>query len=393
MSGMVNTGIITTKAGYDYPTAFSLWGVEEDSAMDRVIASGQFTMAHETKAFEQEFAEHMGMKHAVMVNSGSSANLIAIAALLHAGKLKPRDKVIVPALAWATTYAPLVQHDLDLILADCDGTWCAKPTEQLLDNSVGEIGLIVDVPILGQPGWGQHWQRFARERRIPLMVDCCEAMGSWMGPYGTRTMTGTTGLVNTFSFFHSHQLSAIEGGMVLTDDDELADIMRMLRNHGLARPPSEAASFDEQYDFRLMGYNVRPLEIHAAIAREQLKKLDGFRRHREQALNNFAVWAYGLPIGLQMKVWGTVPSPFGIPFTVKTKEKRAELVTALKANSIDCRLPTGGSFRKHKYGEPWANQPTPEADRIHDTGLFLGLAPWDISDKIQRAVEVMRQVL
>lgn len=380
---------------FQYPTAFTAWDELEADAIQRVIKSNRFTMGPEVEAFEGEFSQHMGMKHSVMVNSGSSANLIAVQALMldkrwnFSALLDDCREVMVPALAWATTYAPLVQNRFDLTLVDCDGTWCAVPPSEVPPNT----SLIIDVPILGNPGYGREWKKLADCHSIPLMVDCCESLGSWMGPYGTRTLTGTTGLVNTFSFFWSHQLSAIEGGMVLTNDDELAHLMRMLRNHGLNKPPYQADNFDEQYDFRIMGYNLRPLEMHAAIAREQLKKLETLRRHREQGLNNFITLATGLPIEVAAKIWGTVWSPFGIQFTVESRETRTRLVKAFKENGIDCRLPTGGSFTKHIYGAPWAGQPTPKADEIHSRGLFLGLAPYDITPKIERAVKVMRETL
>src|SRR5258708_2564130 len=112
---------------YWYPCAFSHWGGEERAAEERVIRSGKRTMGEEVAAFENEFAAYHKMKHAVMVNSGSSANLIVVAALFHKqdNPLKCGDKAIVPALAWSTTYAPLVQHGLELILSDVDGTWNA----------------------------------------------------------------------------------------------------------------------------------------------------------------------------------------------------------------------------------------------------------------------------
>ncbi|SRR6266851_525919 len=392
---------------YDYPTAFSLWGPEEHAALDRVLTSGKFTMGEVVAAFESEFAAFHKMKHAVMVNSGSSANLIAIATLFNKqdNPLKRGDKVIVPALAWSTTYSPLVQHGLELILADCDGTWNANDPHSCVGGLGGFPRLIVGCSILGNPGHLRWWQEAARATGAYFIEDNCESLGAQavanlpvdkhqrVSARGRDNfkLCGTFGLMNTFSLFWSHQLSAIEGGVVLTDDDECAKLCRMLRAHGWSRDVEPPQTFDQEYDFRLFGYNVRPLELHAAIAREQLKKLDGFRRQREQGLNNFATWAYGLPITLQRK--NGIQSPFGIAFTVESREVRQKLVTALRANGIDCRLPTGGSFTKHIYGKHWADQATPNADKIHETGMFLGLAPYDINDKIERAVDVMRGIL
>ena len=373
------------KKQWYYPTSFSAWGEEEHEAIQRVIASDQYTNAEEVLAFESEFAAYIGRKHAVFVNSGSSANLIAVAALFNKKEkpLKAGDKAVVPALAWSTTYAPLVQHGLDLVLADCDGTWNALP------RAPRDARMLVTVPILGNPC---HYDQHMNVKPEYWIDDCCESLGAWTGPFGTRKMVGSYGIMSTFSFFASHQLSAIEGGMVCTDDDEMNDLLRMLRDHGMTRYKNPT-TFDTKYDFRLFGYNVRGLEMHAAIGREQLKKLEEFRRHREQGLNNFKTWAIGLPIAFPYKYDSHVMSPFGINFLVKDTETRQRVVDALRGHDIDCRPPTGGSFLKHRYSAKWHDQSTPNADTIHDNGLFLGLAPFDISEKIHTAVEIIRGVV
>lgn len=375
-----------------YPTAFSSWGEEEKAAIARVLESNRFTMGSEVEAFESEFAEYHGMKHAIMVNSGSSANLIAVAALFHLKEnpLKRGDKAVVPALAWSTTYAPLIQHGLDLTLIDADDTWNAADDKNLSRN-VLTSKLIVGCSILGNPGYLEKWRAMARGLGAFYIEDNCESLGAWTGPYGKRKFCGTLGLMNTFSFFYSHQLSAVEGGMILTNDDECAHLCRLLRNHGNAGFVTKTTDFDESYDFQVFGYNVRPVEMHAAIAREQLKKLEGFRRQREQNRNNFELLTGGLPIRMQRRV--PVPSPFGMAFIVENKTQRAKLVTAFRANGIDCRLPTGGSFRCHKYGEQWANSITPVTDHIHSCGLFLGNAPVALDAEIEFAVKVMRDTL
>lgn len=368
---------------YHYPTAFSLWGAEERDAISRVHASGRYTMGPECEALEHEFAQYHKRKFAVGCNSGSSANLLAVAALFHlsSNPLKRHDRVVVPALAWSTTYAPLVQYGLDLVLADCDETWNASP-----DVDMDRVRLIVGCSILGNPAYLRGYAAVAEYRGIHFINDDCETLG---GRIDGRT-TGSFGLMATSSFFWSHQLSAIEGGMVLTDDAECYRLLKMLRAHGWSRDVEPPATFQDEYDFRLFGYNVRPLEMHAAIAREQLKKLDHFIYERLVNLNLFS--AYDLH-GVVGQRWLGMRSPFGIAFTVETPEIRQRLATALRAASIDCRLPTGGSFTKHRYGAPWRDQPTPNADRIHETGLFLGNAPFDISSQIEKAVKVMRSVL
>jgi CDP-6-deoxy-D-xylo-4-hexulose-3-dehydrase len=378
---------------WDFPTAFSLWDDSERAAIERVIKSGQFTMAGEVAALEREFADFHGLRHGIMVNSGSSANLIAVASLFHKKHqpLRRHDdswrglNAIVPALAWSTTYAPLVQHGLNLILADCDATWNAPiPSRAAMLPRVAVI-----CSILGNPCYGEEWEKLAIDDSIYLIEDNCESFGA-IDAQGQ--LCGTRGILSTFSFFYSHQISAIEGGMILTDNDELAGLCRMLRSHGWTRDIKKPERFEDEYDFQVMGYNVRPLEMHAAIAREQLKKTAQFQAARWANYVAFRNMTMRLPITLP--ALRGAPNPFGLHFTVNGgQECRRRLVGALRAAGIDCRLPTGGSLGRHCYGFPWANQPTPNADLIHDTGLFCGNAPYSIEEKIHRLAEVIRETL
>lgn len=373
----------TKRAEYDHPTAFSLWGDEERAAIDRVLTSGRLTMGDETEALEEEFALYHGRAHAIAVNSGSSANLVATAALFERSvrPLRRGYRAAVPALAWSTTYAPLVQRGMDLVLADCDGSWCAS------DMEFSDVQLIVGCSILGRPARLNELRDTARRRGVPFLEDNCESLGA-VSPHG---LAGTFGDLSTFSLFYSHQISAVEGGVILTDDDELATLCRMLRAHGWTRGLTEPTSIDDEYDFRVMGYNVRPLETHCAIARAQLRKLPAMIEVRRANLATFERLARDLPIILPRG--DGQPSPFGLQFCVAAPETRRRLAGALRAAGIDCRPPTGGSLRLHEYGARWRDQRTPAADRIHKTGMFLGCAPWNISDKIERAVDVMREAL
>lgn len=372
-----------------FPTAFSAWGIEEAEAIKRVIAGDWFTYGDEVAAFEHELATYHGRRHAVMVNSGSSANLIAVAALFNVKDrpLKRGDKALVPAIAWTTTYSPIVQHGMDLILVDVDDGWNADPYAAGLDPQ--DARLVVGCSILGNPAPLADWSTVAGILDAYFIEDNAESLGASLN----GKMCGTFGLMSTLSFFASHQISAIEGGAILTDDDECYRLCRMLRSHGWTRDVDPPQTFEDEYRFELFGFNVRPLELHAAIAREQLKKLPKFIEARRANYDLFthAVIDNGLPVTLPIPNGDM--SPFGLHFTVPSRDVRARLAGALREAGIDCRLPTGGSFRKHVYGAPWRDQQTPNADRIHETGMFLGNAPFDISDKIERAVAVMRETL
>lgn len=372
-----------------FPTAFFRWDEEERAAMARVIGSNRFTMGPEVAAFEEEVAAYHGRKYGLMVNSGSSANLLAVAALFYLANrpLQRGDTAVVPALAWSTTYAPLIQYGLQLQLADIDDTWNAPPALSITMVPRRPIPrLIVVASILGNPAYLEGWEKLARDAGAYLIEDNCESIGA-------RTvdgkLTGTAGIASTLSFFWSHQLGAIEGGMVLTDDEEVITICRMLRDHGLTRTlPGAPAG----YDFQLFGYNLRPMETHAAVGRAQLAKLPEFMAARSENQHYFVrrVWSAGLP--LRFPVPRGDVSPFGVAFEVDP-EKRPLLDTALKEVGIDSRPPTGGSFLRHAYGAPWRDQRTPRADAVHDAGMFIGNPPYCVTEPYDRAVEVMKKVL
>jgi CDP-6-deoxy-D-xylo-4-hexulose-3-dehydrase len=386
---------------WDYPTAFSCWNNLENEAIARVVASGQFTMSREVEAFEHEFAKFHGMRYGIMTNSGSSANLIAVAALF-AKRDKPLqgstrqhpipDKAIVPAVAWSTTYAPLVQHGLDLVLADVDETWNAPVLDWLPMN----VKLVVGCSILGNPGYLHEWKQVADRMGAYFIEDNCESFGA-ITPGGKRC--GTYGIMNTFSFFYSHQISAIEGGMILTNDEELKNLCRILRAHGWTRDvwydpfgnPARPPRFELEYDFTHFGYNVRPLEMHAAVARVQLRKQVEFTHERRNNAQLFRNMTGELPITHQQ--WRGVANPFGMPFLCRDAEERRRVVERLRVNGVDARLPTGGSFLRHRYGERWRDQSTPRADDIHSRGIFLGNAPFEIDRKLSLARAAMKETL
>jgi CDP-6-deoxy-D-xylo-4-hexulose-3-dehydrase len=371
---------------YEFPTGHSHWDKLEREAINRVLDSEWVTMGEETAALESEFAAYIGRKYAVATNSGSAANQIATAALFHLkdNPLRVGDRAVVPAIAWATTFAPLVQSGLDLRVADTDATWNAVP---LIVTSTPVPRLIVTCPVLGNPAYYAGWEKAAAVTKAYLIEDACESLGASVD----GKLCGTFGLMSTFSGFYSHQLSAIELGLVGTNDAECYRLLRMLRSHGWTRDVQKAETFDDEYRFEIFGFNCRPSEVNSAVARVQLRKLPGFIAERRHNYQHFIGLTKDLDI-TPVRENGFM-SPFGFQFSVTDNATRLRLVTALRAASIDCRLPAGGSFLRHPYSARWQNQSTPNADRIHDTGMFLGNPPWPAPDLIERAVAVMRLVL
>jgi CDP-6-deoxy-D-xylo-4-hexulose-3-dehydrase len=262
-----------------FPLATSSWDEREYAALQGVISSGRFTMGPLVAQFEREFAAHFGAGYGVMVNSGSSANLIAIAAAV----LDPRsdlnagDEVLVPAVSWATTYYPLSQYGLTLKFVDID----PDTLNMDLDLAAAAIGpktkAIFAVNLLGNPNDFARLTALVAEHDLLLFEDNCESLGATFD----GKAAGTFGQMGTFSAFYSHHISTMEGGVILTDDEQLHQILTSLRAHGWTRelPPENFVHdksgdpFEDLFRFVLPGYNVRPLEMSGALGIEQLKKV------------------------------------------------------------------------------------------------------------------------
>ena len=383
-----------------YELAASTWGEEEKAAAKRVIDSGFTTMGAEVRAFEKEFAAYFGAKHGIMVNSGSSANLIAVAAFCYKTQspLKPGDEVIVPTVSWATTYHPLQQYGLKLRFVDIDLHTLNMDASQLEAALTPKTKAIVAVSILGNPAPLDVIRAFADKHSLLFLEDNCESMDAQLN--GRKC--GTFGDLNTFSFFFSHHISTMEGGIVLTDNDELADLCRAMRAHGWTRDLSEGSPIYsrktsdhyEAYRFILPGYNVRPLEIEAAIGREQLKKLPGFTAVRRKNLALFQSLFDGDDRFIIQRENGS-SSSFCFPIILNPAKNpdRQAVFKALAEADIGFRIITGGNFLRHDvlrfYDYDVVGGGAPNADAAHDYGFFVGNHPYDLEPQIRRLRDVL----
>lgn len=289
---------MTTSETSPYRLAADTLGTEEIEAAKRVLDSGLLTMGRHVREFEAEFADWVGVEHAVMVNSGSSANLLAVDSLLRSSfgppPLLPGDEVIVPGLAWPTTVWPLAQLGLVPVFADVDRETLAIDLESA-ESVIGPRtrGMFLIHP-LGRAIDLQKYGDFCASNNLHLIEDCCESLGAhWSGAH-----VGTMGLAATFSFYFSHHISTIEGGMIVTNELALADDLRGLRAHGWIRDRSDKddwttnyPEFDPRFLFASVGYNVRPTEIQARIGSIQLRRLDEMLTTREELATTVCEWA------------------------------------------------------------------------------------------------------
>ncbi|HEY0838536.1 MAG TPA: DegT/DnrJ/EryC1/StrS family aminotransferase [Azospirillum sp.] len=382
-----------------YELAAPSWGTEEIEAMQRVIASGRFTMGEQVAAFEGEFAAYFGMKHGVMVNSGSSANLVAVAALFYKKDrpLQRGDEVIVPAISWATTYHPLQQYGLKLRFVDVELDTLNIDVSKLEQALTPKTRAIVAVSILGNPAALDVMRAFADAHGLYFIEDNCESMDAELN--GKKA--GTFGDLNTFSFFFSHHISTMEGGMILTDDLELAHLCRSMRAHGWTRdlpadtPLYERRSSDhfEAYRFILPGYNVRPLELEGAVGREQLKKLPSMTAQRRRNLKLFQELFAGDERFIVQRENGTSSAfSFTIVLNPARNPDREKVFAALKAADIGFRIITGGCFLRHdvlKHYDYDTVGAIENAYLAHDLGFFVGNHPHDLTPQITRLRDVL----
>jgi len=382
-----------------YELAASSWGDEEIAALQRIIAGGKFTMGAEVQAFEQEFANYFGKRHAVMVNSGSSANLIAVASLFYKSErpLARGDEVIVPAISWSTTYHPLQQYGLKLKFVDVEPETLNIDADQLEAALTPRTRMIVGVSILGNPAPLDRLRAFADHHGLIFLEDNCESMDAELG--GRKA--GTFGDIGTFSFFFSHHVSTMEGGMLLTDDTELAQLAHSLRSHGWTRGlPDDSGLFErhddehfEAYRFILPGYNVRPLEFCGAVGREQLKKLPAMTAVRRQNLAMFqAKFAKDPRFTVQRENGRSSAFSFTIVLNPEQTPNRDRVFAALREAEIGFRIITGGCFLRHEVVKHYDYETVGDlanAKAVHDYGFFVGNYPHDLTAQIARLREVL----
>jgi len=324
---------------------------------DFVMTTPFFSMGAECAKFEKAFSEKQGRKYSVLVNSGSSANLLLIQALLNVGKLKKGDVVGISALTWATNVMPLIQLGLTPRALDVELDTLNVSHETLLKNL--DLDALFITNALGFCGDLQSIEKTCKDKDILFIEDNCESLGS--KAYGK--LLGNFGLASTFSFYLGHHISTIEGGIVCTDDKELYDALLMARAHGWDRQLDEETKstlregrdpFYSLYTFYDLGYNLRPTEITGFLGNEQLPFWDEIVSARDR---NFR--KYNLDFKLDHM---EIISAFSIPcFKDKSKFTGVEIRPIISGNI------TEQPFYKKYVGE----ENCPNATYIHQNGFYF----------------------
>lgn len=382
-----------------YPLSCDTWGTEEVDAIQKVIKSGRYTMGEEVYAFEKQFAEYMDVPYAKMVNSGSSANLLMIGSAIYNPqyRLKPGDSVIVPAVSWSTTYFPLQQYGLKLIFCDVDLHTLNLDVEEVKKAVAAfKPAAVFTVNLLGNPSNLKELRSICEENDMHLFEDNCESFGAELD--GKKT--GALGDMGTHSFFFSHHLQTMEGGMILCHYEDEAQYIDSMRAHGWIRTlPNEnfickktGDPFEDSFKFVLPGYSVRPLDMSGAIGQVQLSKWPAMMEERRKNAKYFK--EKFKEIVITQEEHGT-SSWFGFS-VIHPDIDRKILTNALQAAQVEIRPIVAGNFLRNpviRYLDYEVVGTLPNADTIHDHGFFLGNDSVDIKDKIDLAYDVINYEL
>ena len=356
-----------------------------------VLLSRNITMSNITKKFEIEFAKFVGSKFALMVNSGSSANLLAAFALINPKKknrLKLGDKFLVPATCWSTSLWPMIQCGLQPKFIDVNiNTYCLDESLLKIEKDK-KIKAIMNIHILGNSPNMDELIKFKNKNDMFLIEDTCEALGS---KYKSKYL-GTFGDFGTYSFYYSHQITSGEGGMIVCQNKEDYDLIHTLRAHGWDRGLNQNKK-KNNFNFINSGFNLRPLDLTAAIGLSQLKRLKNMMRIRDKNRNLIINKIKGSnKWNNQFKFFepnkDLTPSWFGFPFLINKEyvEDKENFIKYLNLNSIETRPILSGNFLNQPAAKLYNINKNKNkfkiSQEIEDRGLFIGLPTKSMSNDL-----------
>lgn len=337
--------------------------------------------------FEASFAERQGRKHAILFNSGGSANLALLQALKNIERLQDEDNIGFSALTWATNVMPILQLNMHPVPVDCDPHTLNSMSENLLDRlKTTDLKCFFLTNVLGFAGDLDEIRNVCAEREILLIEDNCESLGTEL-PTGR---TGNFGLAATFSFYVAHHMSTIEGGMVCTDDDQLAEMLRIVRANGwdrnlepgqqkkLREKHNVSGEFAAKYTFYDLGYNLRPTEITGFLGNTQLQYLDGTIQERARIHAELDDVAQENPELIQLDHSHiTTLSSFAFPVICKTEAIRDRYVYQFAGAGVEVRPVIAGNMLRQPFYNRYVRQAfsLPGADFLHSNGVYFGVYP------------------
>ena len=366
---------------------------EEISAINDCLKSGMYTQGKIVEEFENKFAEWNGSKYGVMVNSGSSANLLMIAAIKQKFELKPGDEIIVPSVTWPTTVYPIIQNGLSPVFCDVDDSF-GIDLDSIRRMKGEKTKAIFAVHLLGQPAKIIEIKKFCEENNLILIEDCCESQGAKV----EKTKVGNFGLMGSFSFYFGHHMTTIEGGMIVTDDFELYDLLKSLRSHGWVKGTKRYQNYahlkNKDFIFDSEGYNLRSTNVNAAIGIIQLKKIDDSIKKRIENHRYFLERVNGLGLSVQ-RINLDETSSFCLAIILPDSNKRDYLLDNLKKKKIECRPIVAGNLLKQPvfYNKEFRKDVETVANNIHYNGLYLPNNQFIGREEIDYIIDMIKKLL
>lgn len=373
-----------------FPLVFQNFTSDEVLAMFDVVMSGQLTMSNHVKRFESEFAKYVGAPYAVMVNSGSSANLLALAVAsnpMKSQRLMPGDEVLVPAVCWSTSVWPIIQMGMKPIFIDVNPETLNMDLSHMKKVITKKTKAILAVHILGNATDMRLLKEFCDEQKLMLIEDTCESLGS--KSYGK--VLGTIGQFGTYSFYFSHHMTTGEGGMVICQTQEDYDLLKSLRAHGWTRELSNRSELEAQYPevdprflFVNVGYNLRPMEIQAALGLKQLERLPEMNSNRV-ANNNLIIESLKRHPKWKNQFLFTHPGPgvdpvwFGFCLQLEKDYtvNKSKYLEYLSQRGVENRPIVSGNFARQPAFKLFNLAVNPNdlqgAEQIHNSGFFIGV--------------------
>ena len=369
-----------------YPLLENAFNSKDISLGISVVKKKQLTMSKITKNFEKQFSKYVGSKYAVMVNSGSSANLLSVFAAKNLNNFKNGDEVIVPSLCWSTSLWPIIQAGLKPVFVDINLKNYNASVDEILKKITKKTKIILLIHVLGT-SLNLDILKKKIKRKILIIEDTCESLGT---KYKNKYL-GNFGEFGTYSFYYSHQITCGEGVMIVTNIKKNYEMLKIMRAHGWDRDINKKN--EKNFNFINMGFNLRPLEISAAIASNQLKRLKKFSKirneNRGKIINSIRMHAnwdnqyYFVETEKYLK-----PSWFGLPLLLNKKylPYKNSILKHLKNNGIETRPIISGNFLNQKAAKIYKlnskNEKFPNADYVEKAGFFIGLHTYKINNKM-----------
>ena len=386
---------------YIYPLIENPFSDDDIIKGINVLKSKQLTLSKETKNFEKKFTAKLKSKYSLMVNSGSSANLLALQCLINPyrkNRLKKDDEIIIPTLCWSTSLWQIVQSNLKPVFVDINPKTLNIDEEKLEKKITNKTKAILLVNVLGNSCDMNKIMKIKKKYNLILIEDNCESLGS---KYKKKYL-GTYGDFSSFSFYSSHQISSGEGGMICCKDKNDYNIIKSLRSHGWSRGTSfeneiykKNKFLDKRFIFFNSGFNLRPTEVSAAIGHNQFKRMDKLMKirniNRKKIINSLLNNSYlKNKIDFYYENKFVNPSWFGLSIKILIKNfNKNKIIKKLENNGIETRPIISGNFADQPAAKLYGislNQKFPNTDKVYNSSFFIGLPTKQINNKFLKKI-------